>query len=159
VDVFSGVCLFVSLFVNTITSERLNIERCNLAVRCIVQKSILARVRMSRSKVKVTGTKNEEVRHFFGSRPLGLGPRIMSACSVSNTKKMLSLCVPVLAAHHHSGGRVLTQPAATLLATVSYFTTVATSRNDERRNHDANQNRAILDRVVIVIAAFSGNNK
>jgi len=32
------VCRFVCLFVNIITSERLNIERWNLAVRCIVQK-------------------------------------------------------------------------------------------------------------------------
>jgi len=39
VDVFIGVWMFVCLFVRIITSERLNVGRWNLAVRCIVQKS------------------------------------------------------------------------------------------------------------------------
>ena len=38
-DVFSGVCLFLSVLVRMITSERLNLERSSLAVRYIVQKS------------------------------------------------------------------------------------------------------------------------
>ena len=41
-DVFSGVCLFVCLFflfINTITSERVNIGWWNLVGRCNVQKS------------------------------------------------------------------------------------------------------------------------
>jgi len=58
--VFSGVCLFVSVFVRTITSGRLNVGRSNLAVRCIVQKS------RSNSMVKVKdqghrGQKNEKL--------------------------------------------------------------------------------------------------
>jgi len=41
VDVFSGVCLFVSvsMFVRMITSKRLNVGPSNLAVRYVVQKS------------------------------------------------------------------------------------------------------------------------
>ena len=46
-DVFSGVCLSLSLFVRMITSERLNVGWWNLDVRCIVQKS------RPRSSVKV----------------------------------------------------------------------------------------------------------
>jgi len=52
VDVFGGVCLFVSVFVRTITSERLNIGRSNFAVGYIVQKS------RSSSKVKVKGQRS-----------------------------------------------------------------------------------------------------
>ena len=58
--------LFVSLSVcervRTITSERLNIGRSNLVVRCIVQKShpnSKVKVKGQRSKVKVTRDKNE----------------------------------------------------------------------------------------------------
>jgi len=53
------ICLSVCLFVNTITSERLNVGRWNLAVRALYKN--LAWVRMSTSKVKVTGTKNEKL--------------------------------------------------------------------------------------------------
>jgi len=56
--------LFVSqcvcLFVRTITSERLNVGRWNLAVRCIVQN--IARVRLSRSKVKGQGHRGQNKR-------------------------------------------------------------------------------------------------
>ena len=53
-DVFSGVCLSVSLslFVRTITSERLNVGLWNLAVTCTVQKSRL------NSNVKVKGQRS-----------------------------------------------------------------------------------------------------
>ena len=46
--------LFVSVFVRTITSERLNVERSNLAVRYVVQKS------RPSSKVKVKGQGQQE---------------------------------------------------------------------------------------------------
>jgi len=36
VDVFSGVCQFVCLSINTITFERLHVRWRNLAVRCSV---------------------------------------------------------------------------------------------------------------------------
>ena len=59
----ASVCLFVSLFVNMITSEWLNMGWRNWAVRCIVQKS---RPSLNLgSKVKVTREKkNKKVRHF-----------------------------------------------------------------------------------------------
>jgi len=79
----ASVCQFGCLFVDTITSEWLNVKWRNLAVKYTVQN--LARVRMSRSKVKVTGTKIEKVQHFVresssGARtscgiPFGNGPR------------------------------------------------------------------------------------
>ena len=52
VDVINGVCLFVCLFVRTITSERLNVGRSNLAVRYVVQKS------RPTSKVNVKGQRS-----------------------------------------------------------------------------------------------------
>jgi len=61
------VCVCVCQFVRTVTSERLNTGRSNLAVRYIVQK-ILAPVRRSRSKVKVT--RNKKKRKTAESSPL-----------------------------------------------------------------------------------------
>jgi len=64
---FSGVCLFVSLIVNTITSERLNVG--NLAVRCTVHKI------SPEFEVKVTGDKKTtKCGILFASRPLGRVP-------------------------------------------------------------------------------------
>ena len=65
-DVFSGVCLFVSLSVcqhdnfRTIKCNTMKHETWRLGA--LYKK--LARFRMSRSNVKVTGSKNEKVRHF-----------------------------------------------------------------------------------------------
>ena len=53
VDVFSGVCLCVCLFVRMITSERLNAGWWNLVVRYVVQKSCPS------SNVKVIGWGNQ----------------------------------------------------------------------------------------------------
>jgi len=89
----ASVCLCVYLFVNMITSKRLNIGWWNLAVRCIVKS--LTRVRMSRSKVKVTGDRKRKsaaiclgvvlwgtvlVRHFFQERSFGAGFSAGLAC-------------------------------------------------------------------------------
>jgi len=70
VDVFSGVCLFLCqslcLFVHTITSERLNIGRWNLAIRCIVQKSRPSsnvNVKGQRSRSPRTKTRKKLLSH------------------------------------------------------------------------------------------------
>jgi len=64
---------FVCLFVNTITSERLNVARLKFPVRCIVRKyHPSSNLGGHRSKVKVTrDKKNEKVRHFFDRGPRG----------------------------------------------------------------------------------------
>jgi len=49
VDVFGGVCSFITVFVRTITSERLNVGQSNLAARYTVQQS------RPGSKIKVKG--------------------------------------------------------------------------------------------------------
>jgi len=85
VDDFSGVCLSVSLFVNTIISERLITGWRNLAVRWTVQKSCPT----SNVKVKGQGHRGQKkrkcaafcsgvalwgavlVRHFFSEAVLG----------------------------------------------------------------------------------------
>jgi len=67
----ASVCLFVSMFVHAITSERLNVGRSNLAVRYIVQKS------RPSSKVKVTRDKK---RKTIESSPLTMHTR---ACTVA----------------------------------------------------------------------------
>jgi len=57
--------LFVSLFVNTITSERLNVGQWNLAVRCTAQKSRpSSNVKVKGQRLRSPGTKNEKVRYF-----------------------------------------------------------------------------------------------
>jgi len=54
VGVVSGVCLFVSLSVRAITSERLNVGRWNLAVRCVTKISPFEfEGQGQRSKIKV----------------------------------------------------------------------------------------------------------
>ena len=62
--------LFMCLFVNTISSERLNIGWWNLAVRCIVQKSHPS------LNVRVKGqghrAQNEKVRHFVRESSSGV---------------------------------------------------------------------------------------
>ena len=80
--------MFVCLFVNTITSERLNVGYDETWQLHALYKN-LARVGVSRSKAKVTGDKKRKiaaycsgvvlrgavfVRHFFGSGLRGLGP-------------------------------------------------------------------------------------
>ena len=52
------VCQFVSVFVGTITSQRLNVGRSNLAFRYNAQTlRPSSKVKVQRSKVKVTGDK------------------------------------------------------------------------------------------------------
>jgi len=65
----ASVCLSVCLFVNTITSERLNVRWWNLAVRCIVQKSRpSSNLGVKGQRSRSPGTKkNEKVRHFSGA--------------------------------------------------------------------------------------------
>ena len=80
----ASVCQFVSLFVNTITSEWLNLGWWNLVVRCTVQKSCPSS--NLGSKVKITRDKKRKsaavcsgvvlwsavfVRHFFSGAVLG----------------------------------------------------------------------------------------
>ena len=71
-DVFSGVCLFVSLSVNTITSERLNVEHETWRLGAVYKN--LAGARLSRSKVKDQShpgqKKTKKCGILFGSRPL-----------------------------------------------------------------------------------------
>ena len=79
-DVFSGVslvCLSVSLFVNTITSELVNVGWWNLAIRYTVQKSPQSsNVKVNGQKSRSPGTKKtKKCGILFGSRPLGRGPR------------------------------------------------------------------------------------
>jgi len=59
----ASVCLFVSvyLFVRTITSERLNVGRSNLAIRYIVQKSRpSSKIEVKGQSSRSPGTKNEK---------------------------------------------------------------------------------------------------
>ena len=81
-DVFSGVCLSVCLFVRTITSERLNVGWWNLAVRCIAQKS------RPNSTVKVNGQKSRSPGTKKGktaeSSPLTVHSK---ACAVGRTQQ------------------------------------------------------------------------
>ena len=61
------VCLSVCLFVNTITSERLNTGWWNLAVRCIVQKSRpSSNVKVKGQRLRSLGTKNEKAPFCSG---------------------------------------------------------------------------------------------
>jgi len=89
------VCLFVSLFVNTITSERLNTVWWNLAVRCIVQKS------RSSSSVKIKGqrsgspgTKNQKVRHFVRESSFGAWSSASSIRRWENQRMLSSYSSP-----------------------------------------------------------------
>jgi len=68
-------CVFACLFVNTITSERLDALYKNIAL-----------VRMSRSKVKVTGDKKRKSAALFRERPRGRGYAggKISACCLLN---------------------------------------------------------------------------
>ena len=72
------VSLFLCLFVNTITSERLNIGWWNLAVRCIVQKS------RPSSNVEVKGqrsrTPGTEKRKTAESSPLTMHGKARRVC-------------------------------------------------------------------------------
>ena len=70
----SSVCLFV----RTITYERLNIGRSNLAVRDTVQN--LARVLRSKSKVKGQGHQGEKKQKIAESSPLTMHSK---ACAVA----------------------------------------------------------------------------
>jgi len=78
VDVFSGACLFVSVFVRKITSERLNVGQSNLVVRYSVQKS------RPSSKVKVTRDKKYNEKLLSRSSPLTLHSE---ACAVGGTQQ------------------------------------------------------------------------
>jgi len=110
-----SVCLFVCLFVNTISSEWLNVAWWNLAIRCIVQKAGLSlnlgpKVKRSR----LPGTKKQQnaafcsgvvfwgvalVRHFFWSSPGGTvlytGGKISACCLVwlIDCENTLSSCM------------------------------------------------------------------
>jgi len=96
VDVFSGVCLSVCLFVcqhdNFRTIKR---KMTNLAVRCTVQKSrSSSSVKVKGRRPRSRGQKKEKVRHFVqesssGARSLcgsffGSGPRRSKWCLVSH---------------------------------------------------------------------------
>ena len=74
---FSGVCQFVCLFVNTVTSEWLNVGWYWTWQLGALHKS-LARVRTSRSEVKNQGHRAQKTKMcgiLFGNRPLGRDPR------------------------------------------------------------------------------------
>jgi len=70
------VCQFVSMFVRTITSERLNIGQTNLAVRYTVQKSRPS----SKVKVKGQGHQGQKKRKTAESSPLTMHSR---TCAVA----------------------------------------------------------------------------
>ena len=108
-DVFSGVCLFVSvfvclfvclavcLFVRAIMSERLNIGRSNLAVRYIVQK-----YRPS-SKVKVKGQGQRTRSPGTKKRKTAEGVRRMQHAARSNRRYH---CVPSGGVTGYAGGKI-----------------------------------------------------
>jgi len=73
VNVFSGIYLFVIVFVRMRTSERLNVGRSNLSVRYTVQKSRLS------SKVKGQGHQGQK-RKTSESSPLTMHSRV---CAVA----------------------------------------------------------------------------
>jgi len=80
-----SVCLIVffylfdvSVFVRTITSERLNIRRSNLAVRYIVQTSCPS------WNVKVKVTRNKKKRKTAESSPLTVHGK---ACAIGSTQQ------------------------------------------------------------------------
>jgi len=82
VDVFSVVCLSVSLFARTITSERLNVGWWNLATRRTVQKS-----RPSShfgSKVKRSRSPGQKKRKTAESSPLTVHSKV---CIVGRTQQ------------------------------------------------------------------------
>jgi len=70
------VCQCVCLFVRTITSERLNVGRSNLAVRYIVQKSYpSSKVKVKGERSRSPGTENEKLlSHPHGQCIVGRAP-------------------------------------------------------------------------------------
>ena len=86
--------LSVCLFVNTITSEQLNVGRWNLTVRCIVQKS--CRSSNLRSKIEWQGHQGQKTKKrgiLFGSGHRGGGELLRPPvlCRWEN-QRMLSSC-------------------------------------------------------------------
>jgi len=91
----ASVCLFVSLFANTITSDQLNVGWSNLVVRCTVQKSHPS----WNVKVKVTGTKKRKSAAFCSGfvlwdavlRQFYAGGKISKCCVVNDMLNMTSI--------------------------------------------------------------------
>ena len=94
-DVSSGVCLFVTLSVCQHDNFR-TIKRRMLKPVGALYKN-LARVRMSRSKVKGQGNRGQQKTKkcgiLFGSRPLGHGPPPVLLLRRWENQRMLSTCM------------------------------------------------------------------
>ena len=85
-------CQFVSVFVCTITSERLNIGRSNLAVRYTVQKSPPS------SKVKVKGQGHQGQKKTAQSSPLTMHSRACAVARPYATRSTQQQTIPLRAA-------------------------------------------------------------
>jgi len=97
VDVFSGVCLFVSVFVRTITSEWLNVGRWNLAVRCNVQTFRPS----SNVKVKGQGHQGQKKRKTDESSPLTTHSK---SCAVGRMQQDDTIAPPGVS--DYAGGKI-----------------------------------------------------